>query len=524
MSTFITFVLAIISSMLIDNVVLSRFYGICPFLGVSRKVKSSLGMGIAVVFVILIATCICWPLYNYILVPAGVAYLDTVAYILVIASVDFAHYLPESITLENDKQSITILESTELNESDFINNIDADCPACLYLLQSLAHNDNQKGQLWYRDSSSTILHQDMWEENTSRIFFQYFQKLTKAKKIKHNNIDYFNPTYLVAWWDIMLSRNIGYYNKQQWYDRIFKKWNYNPLNNFTDCKSWNCLLFLNLESLFYEPDNDTLERSFTFRSNPKNIETLLQYKEDKPLLLTLTNNHFINWWFQWFTTTKQILSDNNIPYIWAWFTQEESRQIFTRESNWINFCFWSYSYDWRSTKVLWWNVTRNEIDENKIKSDIQKMRDMKCDIKIISLHRWNEYKYSPNTQQKKLAHSLIDSWADLILWGHSHIPWEFELYNWKYIFYSLWNFLFDQDRWKTAKWKEFDYFYDADLQRKNVPTYISMLIWLKFTKNLKKSITITLDNMDFSSTTSWIFTGVSEETSNNLLAIIDKTK
>ena len=86
MSMFITFVLAIISSMLIDNVVLSRFYGICPFLGVSKKVKSSLGMGIAVVFVIMLATIICWPLYNYILVPAGVAYLDTVAYILVIAS------------------------------------------------------------------------------------------------------------------------------------------------------------------------------------------------------------------------------------------------------------------------------------------------------------------------------------------------------------------------------------------------------------------------------------------------------
>jgi len=82
----VTFILAIISSMLIDNVVLSRFYGICPFLGVSKKVKSSLGMGIAVVFVIMLATIICWPLYNYVLVPAGVAYLDTVTYILVIAS------------------------------------------------------------------------------------------------------------------------------------------------------------------------------------------------------------------------------------------------------------------------------------------------------------------------------------------------------------------------------------------------------------------------------------------------------
>ena len=86
MNIFISFLLAILSSMLIDNVVLSRFYGICPFLGVSKKVKSSLGMGIAVVFVILLATVICWPLYHYVLVPAGIAFLDTVAYILVIAS------------------------------------------------------------------------------------------------------------------------------------------------------------------------------------------------------------------------------------------------------------------------------------------------------------------------------------------------------------------------------------------------------------------------------------------------------
>ena len=86
MNIFVSFLLAILSSMLIDNVVLSRFYGICPFLGVSKKVKSSLGMGIAVVFVIIMASLICWPLYNFVLVPAGVPFLDTVAYILVIAS------------------------------------------------------------------------------------------------------------------------------------------------------------------------------------------------------------------------------------------------------------------------------------------------------------------------------------------------------------------------------------------------------------------------------------------------------
>ena len=85
MNIFIAFILAIVSSMLIDNVVLSRFYGICPFLGVSKKVKSSLGMGIAVVFVIIMATLICYPLYM-LLELAKIEFMDTVAYILVIAS------------------------------------------------------------------------------------------------------------------------------------------------------------------------------------------------------------------------------------------------------------------------------------------------------------------------------------------------------------------------------------------------------------------------------------------------------
>ena len=86
MNIIVAFVLAIISSMLMDNVVLSRFYGICPFLGVSKKVKSSVGMGIAVIFVIMLATLICWPLYNFVLVKAGIPFMDTVTYILVIAS------------------------------------------------------------------------------------------------------------------------------------------------------------------------------------------------------------------------------------------------------------------------------------------------------------------------------------------------------------------------------------------------------------------------------------------------------
>ena len=86
MNYIITFLLAIVNAMLINNVTLSRFYGICPFLGVSKKTSSALGMGVAVICVILVASIICWPIYTFILVPAGIPFMDTITYILVIAS------------------------------------------------------------------------------------------------------------------------------------------------------------------------------------------------------------------------------------------------------------------------------------------------------------------------------------------------------------------------------------------------------------------------------------------------------
>ena len=82
----IVFLLGVLNAMLINNVILSRFYGICPFLGVSKKPSAALGMGVAVIVVILLAALITWPIYTYILVPANVAFMDLITYILVIAS------------------------------------------------------------------------------------------------------------------------------------------------------------------------------------------------------------------------------------------------------------------------------------------------------------------------------------------------------------------------------------------------------------------------------------------------------
>ena len=76
----------IIGAIFVNNVVLSQFLGICPFLGVSKDVKSSVGMGGAVLFVMLLATLVTWILTEYILVQFGIEYLQTIVYILVIAA------------------------------------------------------------------------------------------------------------------------------------------------------------------------------------------------------------------------------------------------------------------------------------------------------------------------------------------------------------------------------------------------------------------------------------------------------
>ena len=75
-----------LGAILIQNFIFSQFLGICPFMGVSKKMDTALGMGIAVTFVMGIASVFCWLVNRFLLVPLGLGYMQTVAYILVIAS------------------------------------------------------------------------------------------------------------------------------------------------------------------------------------------------------------------------------------------------------------------------------------------------------------------------------------------------------------------------------------------------------------------------------------------------------
>ena len=136
MDTFRSLVVILLSSVLVNNYVLSSFLGICPFLGVSKKLNSATGMGIAVIFVMVMATAATWPIQNYLLNPNGLGYMQTIVFILIIAAlVQFIEmalkkfipslhkslgvYLPLittncavlGVTIENIEESYTFIES-----------------------------------------------------------------------------------------------------------------------------------------------------------------------------------------------------------------------------------------------------------------------------------------------------------------------------------------------------------------------------------------------------------------------------
>jgi len=82
----ITLFAVVIGAIFVNNVVLSQFLGICPFLGVSSKVNTSLGMGMAVTFVMALSAVVTWSLQTFVLVPFGIEYMQTIVFILVIAA------------------------------------------------------------------------------------------------------------------------------------------------------------------------------------------------------------------------------------------------------------------------------------------------------------------------------------------------------------------------------------------------------------------------------------------------------
>lgn len=370
-----------------------------------------------------------------------------------------------------------------------------------------------------QNKNNNVYTQDNIIKNIQNIFSKEETQPTQPEQIPTQTV--------VLMGDMMLSRSIWAWNKKHWYDRVFN-W-YHPLTQIENCTKEDCLIFANLESPFSQRDLDKHERTMRFRSNTGNISVLTWLRDwmrDEPwqntLIVSLANNHINNAWWEGVVTTTNLLNEYWIYHIWAWASKEEAEKILSFTKNDITWCIAWYSYDWN-----WWKYWGKPLHWNKVAlsgmlADLEIMKIMDCDIKVMMPHRGAEYHLNPNKTQIEQAHALIDNGLDIIVGGHSHIPGKIEIYKGKYIFYSLGNALFDQDWWMSAgnqKWM--DTIFDDELQKNTVPTYIAMIPELAVQKHAgswdTETITIQLEKIYGARIKDGLYTGLDDKTLENLV-------
>ena len=164
-------------------------------------------------------------------------------------------------------------------------------------------------------------------------------------------------------------------------------------------------------------------------------------------VMSLANNHILDWGKSALIDTISVLRVNNIDAIGAGKNYEEANSPVVKEIGNTKIAFLAYTNLYpKSLDASENSAGVSDFDLEKIKNKVKNIKETKkADLVILSLHWGEEYKTSHNLYQEKIAHDLIDTGADLIIGHHSHVIQELEQYKDKWIAYSLGNFLFDQN-------------------------------------------------------------------------------
>jgi poly-gamma-glutamate synthesis protein (capsule biosynthesis protein) len=234
--------------------------------------------------------------------------------------------------------------------------------------------------------------------------------------------------------DIMLSRNVAGKIKQA-NDPLL------PFRNMDSFLSSNEFNFANLESPFSGKDDFNPSGSLIFNVPRANIEGLKKYFP----IVTLANNHAFDQSKAGLDYTEKYLSDNNIIHVGTGETKAEAWQGKIIERGGIKFGFIGVSYASVNDggKATNENVARIE-DVDLLKSSIASLK-TRADLVFVAVHAGTEYERTPNESQTEFAHAAIDAGADMVIGAHPHWIQTTEQYKGKYIFYSLGNFIFDQE-------------------------------------------------------------------------------
>jgi len=241
--------------------------------------------------------------------------------------------------------------------------------------------------------------------------------------------------------DIVLSRNVA--------AKINKAKNpLLPFSKMTEILLVNDFNFANLESPFSGKDTFNPSPSMVFNAPRPNIKGLVANKFE---ILSIANNHALDQGAKGLSYTRAYLAQNDIKAIGAGNNLDQAWKSEVVEANGIKIGFIAASYasindNGKSVNKL---VARIE-DLGKLKSAIALAR-QQADWVVVSMHAGTEYKTKPNASQTKFARAAIDFGADMVIGGHPHWVETIEKYKGRYIFYSLGNFIFDQEWSRETK-------------------------------------------------------------------------
>lgn len=250
--------------------------------------------------------------------------------------------------------------------------------------------------------------------------------------------------------DIMLERGVEFMLKK--YGNSDWRW---PFFQISDELKKADILFGNLEGPISE-NGEKVGSIYSFRFKPQSVEGLVFAGFD---VLSLANNHILDYQRQAMEDTMEILNRNNVDYVGAGFNSEEVSSVKIKEvypirngsSNGVNgtkIGFLAFtdlgSRYWQagssSPGVAWINWQGLE----DLNEEIKKAKE-KVDLLFVSLHSGNEYSQEPTEFQRVFSQRCIDAGADMIIGHHPHVVQKIEKYNNGWIAYSLGNFVFDQN-------------------------------------------------------------------------------
>lgn len=203
------------------------------------------------------------------------------------------------------------------------------------------------------------------------------------------------------------------------------------------------LNFANLEA----PISDRgvpMDKTYVFRAPSYSVEALNIAGFN---LVSLANNHILDYGVEAMLDTMAILAENGIDYIGAGANAKAARQGVMLDIDGVQVAVLAYTRAAPSRQYPSWAATEDKpgtvfyYDEERMIEALARAR-ADADVVIISMHWGNEYTYQVNAEQKRIGHLLIDAGADLILGHHSHTPQGIEFYNGKPIVYSMGNFVF----------------------------------------------------------------------------------